>query len=859
VSRGEDGELDYSVDSNGNQLPDFSYAGYKLGDAPIPQKFVLKATVTPVAGDNTANIQAALDTVGAMTVDSDGFRGMVLLKAGTYEIASPLLMNKNGVVLRGEGAGLEGTIIKHTGTDQESSIKISPSSGGIGLAKVTDITSDYIAVGDREIEVDSLTGLSVGQTIFIECHHTQQWIDELSLAAYWSLGSRDIKWERVITALDPSTLTITLDAPLTSIVDIAGGYAVAEIQEVTDDYRVSQVGIEDILFVSDYDRTQIQSGSAYYNDENHADRAIEFIQAKDSWVQRCVGFFYRFAFVSTWRNSSRITIQDCAMFDGVSTDTPTNHTGTREYYFNMDGDNILVQRCYGRGGRHTFITNGSLATNKTFLHCYADSEHLSSEPHQGWTTAVLYDNVYTDGQFKLEGTGTYVHGQKAANSALWNCISNNKRVWEPAIYLNSPKSGLGTNWVVGCMLNGGSTDPAIENVNNYGDAGFVESSDVPVEIRSLFMAQARDRRGEAALYETSTNAQFISREAVFNDMIDKYDSVASFGDPDDLSWLPSVNTYAPTIADQAYLSLLDEEESIAIWSNTIEVSSPVSIGNVSAYWDGANEDAYNFAEIESVPSDLSGYDSLRFSMYSAVANDAVFAIIMGSEDPSITGGDYYRYNVTVDWTGWKDITVPLIDFIAVRNPVGWEKIDSLLFANKGFDAVIEPDTELYIDALSFEDSTQIVLLDESDLIGEWTFAEASTAHSISGTVSAYWTEANLDEYRHMTLDSGSGSFDFSEFSELHFWMHSAVANSANFAIVASSEDPNSSGGDYYRYNIDVDWTGWQEFVIPFSSFISVRSPVGWDQIDSITFSNKGFSAVVEPDTELYLDQLTVEE
>ena len=99
VYPGTDGKLVYVADSLGNKIPDFSNAGYKGGGVPIPY-VANKQTVWPVPGDNSANIQAAIDKVSALTPDASGFRGAVLLKMGIYGLEKPLIIKASGIVLR---------------------------------------------------------------------------------------------------------------------------------------------------------------------------------------------------------------------------------------------------------------------------------------------------------------------------------------------------------------------------------------------------------------------------------------------------------------------------------------------------------------------------------------------------------------------------------------------------------------------------------------------------------------------------------------------------------------------------------------------------------------------------------------
>ena len=77
----QDNTLVYHPDADGFVLPDFSHAGYMGGDGQIPDGPTV-STITPVSGDNTAHIQAAVDAVGKLPM-VNGIRGALLLSAGT--------------------------------------------------------------------------------------------------------------------------------------------------------------------------------------------------------------------------------------------------------------------------------------------------------------------------------------------------------------------------------------------------------------------------------------------------------------------------------------------------------------------------------------------------------------------------------------------------------------------------------------------------------------------------------------------------------------------------------------------------------------------------------------------------------
>ncbi len=80
----EDGKLVYHATENGDTIPDFSFCGYRGGGVSIPDiKVMMVVGPGRGSGDDTERIQAALDKVGRMRQGRYGFRGTLLLRAGT--------------------------------------------------------------------------------------------------------------------------------------------------------------------------------------------------------------------------------------------------------------------------------------------------------------------------------------------------------------------------------------------------------------------------------------------------------------------------------------------------------------------------------------------------------------------------------------------------------------------------------------------------------------------------------------------------------------------------------------------------------------------------------------------------------
>jgi hypothetical protein len=87
------GDLLYQLDERGQRIADFSDCGYRGGTVPLPNVSAQIASsrwvsVSPGAGDDTALIQAAINSVAAMTPDANGWRGVVYLNPGEYQVGT---------------------------------------------------------------------------------------------------------------------------------------------------------------------------------------------------------------------------------------------------------------------------------------------------------------------------------------------------------------------------------------------------------------------------------------------------------------------------------------------------------------------------------------------------------------------------------------------------------------------------------------------------------------------------------------------------------------------------------------------------------------------------------------------------
>jgi hypothetical protein len=472
-------------DAKLHSLPDFSYAGYLKGGVPIPNDIPTVVTLSPIAGNNRGQIQAAIDQVSQLPLNANGYRGAVLLTRGTYEVGNTLNIRSNGVVLRGEGQGNARTIIRATRRAQHELIVV----GGQAVApeEIPDtrvnISASIVPVGSRIIELAGNHSFQVGDVVFVTRTPNDAWINRLDMGQYaWRADRYDIGHERVVTAVQQNQISI--DIPIMDAIDQAygGGYVV----KINISNRTDRVGIEDIQLVSDY------TGST---DEQHAWVAIAFRYAQNSWVRRVTTKSFGYSAVMLADSSAFNTIEEVAMLDPVS-----QIDGGRRYSFKVDDAiGTLFQRCYARNGRHNFVTGARTRGPNVWLDSSSVENHSDEGPHHRWSTGILFDNVKSSeisvhnrgGSGSVEGQG---HGWAGAQVLFWNTRASSMRC-------DSPLGAI--NWSVGAV---GSFQGGYEP-----ESPCMRISSGPnatrVNIRSLYLAQLADRLGEQAVQAITIEAQ----------------------------------------------------------------------------------------------------------------------------------------------------------------------------------------------------------------------------------------------------------------------------------------------------------------------------------------------------------------
>ena len=514
VYPGADGRLVYTPDEKGNTIPDFSYAGYGGGGVKIPDVPV-KIKISPVEGDNVANVQAAIDKISSFPLDKNGFRGALLLKKGKYSLSKPVHLTASGVVLRGEGMGKDGTILFGAGNFGGKGYSELNASANLVIVegkKITEIQGsarkildDYVPVGARTFRVEKAGDFKTGDRVLVSRHGNQEWIHEIGMDQEnkeWAWEPFDINFDRIVEKVENGSITV--DAPIVCAIETKWGGG--EVIKYDDSGRIMNVGVENIRGESDFNKkvrinkfSNIDrpdyTGYEYYSDEDHYWNFISMDNVENGWIRDVSAYYFASSTVLIYKGCKWITIQDCVTREQVSV-----AGGGRRFTYNIQGQQCLVQRCFSDKGRHSFVLSGFDACGpNAFLDCEITRPYSTSEPHYKFVTGCLYDNIKAP--LSLRYWKDISIGWAGANCVLWNC-EGMFLVQKPPTAQNYSIGHIGIHAVV---FNNFFIDLSKEN-------GYIESLDEHVKPGSLYLTQLKERLGMNAVKNITVKEQLKGLE-----------------------------------------------------------------------------------------------------------------------------------------------------------------------------------------------------------------------------------------------------------------------------------------------------------------------------------------------------------
>jgi hypothetical protein len=510
VYPGADGKLNYAAHQlTGKKIPNFSWAGYRNGEVPIPTVPTVKR-IKPIAGETDASgrINAALAEVAAMPKDPNGFAGALLLEPGLYYVAEPVTLQYSGVVLRGSGRTLDpavSTIIRSTATagtlngegGKECVIRVGSADTDTNWERLDGnaipVAEPGVSAGSRKLTLESTEGLSVGDNIIIWHPCTANWIAAIDNGGVserppWKPDDEPIMYNRFIKAIQDNG-EILLDAPVFN--DLLTSLSEVFVYKWPNQNEVVDAGVENL-------RVDMVEPPAD-NIEAHPDSCIVVLRSRDTWVRNVSTLHFSQSGVMV-RRSHRVTVDD------VWAKVPRSRMeGKRRYNFcaGYMAQQVLFTNVWASEARHAFVAGGGAATSGVvWLDSRSSNGHLESGGHAHWSQGLLFDNVTEE----LNGSprdvvlnlhnredsgadeGAHAHGWSSVYSVLWNCTLDNRK---QACVQQPPTS---QNFAIG--TNGEGKDGVLVTGANWlvvEAQGYVEDKAGTLEPVSLYRKQLEDR------------------------------------------------------------------------------------------------------------------------------------------------------------------------------------------------------------------------------------------------------------------------------------------------------------------------------------------------------------------------------
>lgn len=351
-------------------LPDFSYAGYGWGEESLPDVVYSVFNVCDygaVADDGLSDRKAFEDAIKDAVAQSP--RGAVIyVPAGRYELHAasdpntPVIIDGDNIVLR--GAGRDRTVIAMSSAGQvlDGSLWNTPelmsfryvrsrSDEQLRLISITAPASS----GSHDIEVASVSGLSVGQRVLVKlAGDTRRDAVAAEIAPhevddeFAELMSEGVSVAEYHTVSRISGRRVTLYEPLGHDIDPDGGWT---LHAVLDRYGC---GVEDICFEGAFTEDFVHHKDAVHDS---GWRMLTFLRQAHGWVRRCS--FVNVSEALSVMQSCNITVDDC-IIDGNA-----GHSAIRS----QASTNVLISRVEDRSGQYHSVGVSKTASHTVILRC----------------------------------------------------------------------------------------------------------------------------------------------------------------------------------------------------------------------------------------------------------------------------------------------------------------------------------------------------------------------------------------------------------------------------------------------------------------------------------------------------------
>lgn len=147
--------------------------------------------------------------------------------------------------------------------------------------------------------------------------------------------------------------------------------------------------------------------------------------------------------------------------------------------------------------------------------------------------------------------------------------------------------------------------------------------------------------------------------------------------------------------------------------------------------------------------------------------------------------------------------------------------------------------------------TEALVFEDFESVEKWEGFELSREQAKSGNTAARW--AHMDTVTGVSCSDIP--HDWRGYAHFTFWVYSEKDVGSRFMCIIRSENPATEGSDYWSVPVRLNFTGWHRFGLALREGGGARSPLGWDQVQSIMFTATGWDNTPHPEAVVYIDEL----
>jgi Glycosyl hydrolase family 26/Carbohydrate binding module (family 35)/Pectate lyase superfamily protein len=422
-------------------LHDFSYAGYRGGNVPLPEisENIVDISQAPYEADNSgisdvrAVIQQALNDVGTQG------GGVVYLPAGTYRITIPsgsdqaLHISTSNTILRGAGADstflfFDGTYLRH-----KNIIQVAPAwaSWFSASGQTTYIRFD-LEYPTRIIPVESVAAYQVGDQVIVRNTATDAFIAEHGMTGMWTAaGIKGVAHKRRIDSIDVDRRLLILDAPTRYPLktrDAARVYmALPHLQECGLEHF--SIGCRESIKSGWEEEDYNSSGTGAY--DVHASQTIRFEFTENSWAKNLNSYQPAVNSNDVHLLSNGLLLNMCRHItvDSCIFQKPQYEGGGGNgYMYTLQSNDCLVSHSRAIHARHNYDFKYPFSNGNVIHQCRAENSKYSSDFHMYLSMSNLFDQTTLNGdwlQSAFRPWGDPIHGHSSTQSVFYNTVGEN--------------------------------------------------------------------------------------------------------------------------------------------------------------------------------------------------------------------------------------------------------------------------------------------------------------------------------------------------------------------------------------------------------------------------------------------------